>query len=93
MWKITDNAPKPVGATGDCRAWLYPIEQDDERRTVVVELSGTLVASGVELLPSPLDQTVRTHGASELARTLAEGGEPPARLKIHSNGATVVEPI
>ena len=88
MWSIVGD-PEEVAPRADGRAWLYPVEQDGERQTVVVELGGTLLASGVELLDSPLDEAVRTLGAFELTRVLADGARPPVRLAITTGGVRV----
>lgn len=86
VWSITGK-PEQVSPQGDGRAWLYRVERDDESRAVVVELSGTLLASAPETLPSPLDEATRTRGASELMRLLADRVHPPARLTITTGGA------
>jgi Nucleotidyl transferase AbiEii toxin, Type IV TA system len=87
-WAIV-SGPVEVPPVADHRRYHYVVERRDERQDVFVEVTGTASAADPRMLPSPLDEAVRTRGASELVR-LIERGVAPARIVISTRGATVV---
>lgn len=64
-WTVLSN-PIPNGTEPDGERFLFVIERNGTRRDVVVALSGSLMASAAELLPSPLDDIRRTLGRSAI---------------------------
>jgi hypothetical protein len=88
-WTIV-SGPEEVPPVADHRRFHYVIERRAERREVFVEVTGTAASSDPRTLPSPLDDAVSSHGASELVELL-ERGIAPARIVISTTAVTVAQ--
>ncbi len=83
-WHVV-RGPFPQQKIRDSERFLYIIERAGIRRDGVVELSGTMLASEPETLPSPLDDAVRTWGMSFIEQW-PEDKELPQELRLSTVG-------
>jgi hypothetical protein len=87
-WSIV-SGPEEVRPLADHHRFRCVVARGDVRRDVFVEITGTAWATDINTLPSPVNEAVRTRGASELTKVL-DKVEPPARIVVSTTAVTVV---
>ena len=87
-WSIV-SGPEEVRPVPDHRRFRHVVARGDVRRDVFVEITGTAWVTDIDTLPSPVNEAVRTLGASELTKVL-DKLEPPARIVVSTTAVTVV---
>lgn len=89
MWRIIEG-PEPVAPLGDHHRFRFVVERNDARRELFVHISGTVAASDVDTLPSPIDEAVRTNGLDTAQRYVDEinrdGTAPPSAIEVNTTG-------
>jgi hypothetical protein len=87
-WTIPSEGEEqnPEGYDGHIWQWQLVADHDaDERRFVVVRISGTVMAMDEEGLSARITLARETHGRSEVEITLG-WPEPPRSIDVHSAG-------
>jgi hypothetical protein len=87
-WTIPSDGEEQNPEGYDGRIWQWEVIADhsaDERRIVLVQISGTVMAMGEEALPARISLARETQGGSEVGMVL-DWPEPPAEISVHSNG-------
>jgi hypothetical protein len=86
MWTVVAG-PEQTPPLADHERYRYVIEQEDDRRDLYVELSGSVVACGPSALPHPMSEDVATKGRSAVERYIAEPPEPPEKIVVTTSGS------
>lgn len=85
-WRITSGPDSGPWEGRDAVGWLWFLERDDgATRRVLVEVSGTAMATADEYLPSETGEARRSRGRSEIEKVL-EDDEPPRRISLGTMG-------
>jgi len=75
-WTI-GRGPMELASSGrDATGYAWEIMREDERRRVVVWISGSAMASAIGSLPTEVADAIRSRGRSAVERVLAEGSPP-----------------
>jgi hypothetical protein len=88
LWTVI-SGPEEVLPVADRRRYRWVVARGEDRREVFVEVSGSASATEPSSLPFPLEEAVRSRGASELVKLL-DRTEPPARIVIDTGRVTIV---
>ncbi len=84
-WKIVAGPRSYEPSSSDSeRGWAWDIQRDGDKRTVRVEVAGTLDASDTDL-PDDARQAIRTSGQSAV-RAILNDADPPERLTVTTHG-------
>jgi hypothetical protein len=75
-WNIKGKIGPHTRSGADATGWLWEIQQGDEARRVLVEVSGTAQAVAERTLPDETREALRTEGESEVRKVL-QLAEPP----------------
>jgi hypothetical protein len=73
VWIIHGNLGPHSRSGVDARGWPWEIERDGEARRVLVEDSGSALASSEASLPGDTAAAIRTEGHSEIVKVLRLG--------------------
>ncbi len=76
MWTTNGNLGPHARSGVDASGWLWEIVRDGEKRRVLVEVSGSALASSEASLPGETAAAIRTEGHSEVVKALRLD-EPP----------------
>jgi hypothetical protein len=87
VWKIVAG-PLEQQSFADSKRLLYIMERSGVRTGVEIEISRTAMACDPDTLPSPVDDAVRTLGASVIA-VHALKPQLPACIKVNTVSVTV----
>lgn len=70
MWTINGNLGPRSRSGVDASGWLWEIARDGEARRVLVEISGSALASTESSLPGETAAAIRTEGHTEVLKVL-----------------------
>jgi hypothetical protein len=88
FWTVQGESEEqnPEGLDGRVWQWQLVADHDaDDRRFVLVQISGSALAMGQEALPSDAARARDTQGRSEVEKVL-DWPEPPAEINVSSTG-------
>jgi hypothetical protein len=89
MWHIVDGPGEGPWEGRDAVGWLWTLKNDaGDRWRVLVEVTGTAMATADEFLPEETREAKLTSGRSEVERVLQEE-EPPERITLHTHGRSL----
>lgn len=89
MWQIVDNLGPYARSGFDASGWLWEIERGDQAKRVLVEITGTALASSEGSLPEDTRVAIETQGQSEVTKIL-EFEEPPRVIVCSTTGCRKV---
>lgn len=87
-WTIQSGGEEQNPEGYDGRVWRWKLIADhsaDERRFVLVQISGTVMAMGEEMLSARIARARETQGESEVGMVL-NWLEPPKEISVAANG-------
>ncbi len=84
-WKLIDGPTEVSPGDQDSTLFRFEVERDDDRRTVIVAISNTVMASAAESLASPIGHIKQTHGEAALRDAMARD-RIPKRITVNSAG-------
>ena len=84
-WTIIAGPTEVSPGDLDSTLFRFEVERDEERRTVTVAISNTLMASEATTLTSPIDYIVSTRGEAAVRDAIARD-RIPKRITVNSSG-------
>ena len=84
-WRVIDGPGEGPWEGRDAVGWIWIIENDDEARHVLVEVTGTAMAVDEGSLPDETRLARASLGRSAIDEILDQD-EPPARLMFGTHG-------
>jgi hypothetical protein len=86
-WTIAAG-PIPIETPRDADSWRWDIQRGTDRRSVIVHVAGTAMASG-DLLPEDTRRAIETEGGSEVEAVI-KNDEPPHEILCTTGGCKPV---
>jgi hypothetical protein len=84
-WEITAGPEEVEPSDTDAALFRWTVENGDETRSVIVAISGTLMATASEAMTTPIDVIVATKGRAAVLDTISKG-RVPRRITVSSSG-------
>jgi hypothetical protein len=78
MWTVNGKLSAEGRAGVDASGWVWELSRGDETRRVLVEITGTALASNASFLPADTRAAITSEGRSALDSVLAS--DEPARV-------------
>jgi hypothetical protein len=85
VWEISGNLGPYARSGFDASGWLWEIAEGDQAKRVLVEISGTALASSGASLPEDTRDAIQTEGRSEVEKVL-DLDEPPRVIVCSTAG-------
>jgi hypothetical protein len=89
MWTIVVNLGRYARSGFDASGWLWEIQDANEAKRVLVEITGSALATDAAFLPEDTRTAIQTEGESEVAKVLGEA-EPPRVIVCSTAGCRAI---
>jgi hypothetical protein len=85
MWEIIGSLGPYARSGFDAGGWLWEIQRDGDAKRVLVEVTGSALASSIDSLPEDTRTAIQTDGRSEVAKIL-DLTDPPRVIVCSTAG-------